>query len=307
MVEGRRFWRDKAFAGALCGDGEPTLFLEFLEGHDFRPNTLRAFANDLRSFMLWFTQRNGERFLVRRISHRDVVDFKTHQRNEKGLAVATVNRSLVTLRKFLGWLVERGVLATNPADAVKELKRGELSPQGLERAEVRRLLRECELRGDIRATALFSLFLYTGARVSEVVALTLADIVLSERSGSVCFRDAKGGKQRSCPLPLSARRAMQAWLDVRPPVGSLRIFIGCRGALKEDAVRKLCDKYSAILGVRFHPHALRHSMAHQYLADNSNDLVGLSMLLGHESINTTRRYSLKTAEALAEGAERMEW
>ena len=48
-------------------------------------------------------------------------------------------------------------------------------------------------------------------------------------------------------------------------------------------------------------------MAHQYLADNSNDLVGLSMLLGHESINTTRRYSLKTAEALAEGAERMEW
>ena len=257
--------------------------------------------------MLWFTQRNGERFLVRRISHRDVVDFKTHQRNEKGLAVATVNRSLVTLRKFLGWLVERGVLASNPADGVKELKRVELSPKGLERADVRRLLRECELRGDIRATALFSLFLYTGARVSEVVALTFTDLILSERSGSVTFRDAKGGKQRSCPLPLSARRAMQAWLDVRPPVGSQRVFIGCRGALKEDAVRKLCDKYSAIIGVRFHPHALRHSMAHQYLADNSNDLVGLSMLLGHESLNTTRRYSLKTAEALAEGAERMGW
>ena len=84
----------------------------------------------------------GERFLVRRISHRDVVDFKTHQRNEKGLAVATVNRSLVTLRKFLGWLVERGVLASNPADGVKELKRVELSPKGLERADVRRLLRE---------------------------------------------------------------------------------------------------------------------------------------------------------------------
>ena len=72
-------------------------------------------------------------------------------------------------------------------------------------------------------------------------------------------------------------------------------------------MRKLCDKYSAIIGVRFHPHTLRHSMASRYLADNANDLVGLSMLLGHESLNTTRRYSLKSEEALAEGAERIGW
>ena len=170
---------------------------------------------------------------------------------------------------------------------------------------MRRLLRECELRQDIRASAIFNLFLYTGARVSELVGLTLADLIVSERAGSVTFRDAKGGKQRSCPLPLPARRSLQAWLDVRPPVASQRIFIGCRGALKEDGVRKLCAKYSAIIGVRFHPHTLRHSMASRYLADNANDLVGLSMLLGHESLNTTRRYSLKTANALAEGAERI--
>lgn len=140
-----------------------------------------------------------------------------------------------------------------------------------------------------------------------MVALTLSDLILSERSGSVTFRDAKGGKQRTCPLPLATRRAVQAWLDGHPPVASQRIFIGCRGALTEDGVRKLCDKYSAIIGVRFHPHTLRHSMAHQYLLDNANDLVGLSMLLGHESINTTRRYSLKSEKELGEGVERIGW
>jgi site-specific recombinase XerD len=305
VVEGRSFWRDKAFRGIQCGEGEPTLFLEFLESHDFRPNTLRAFSNDFRGFMLWFTERNGERFVIDRVSTRDVTDFKTFQRSTKGLAVATVNRSLVTIRKFFGWLVERGVLSSNPADGVKELKRVALAPQGLDAAAVRRLLRECELRKDIRASAIFNLFLYTGARVSEVVALTIGDITVSERSGSATFRDAKGGKQRACPLPLPARRALQAWLDIRPPVATQQVFVGCRGALKEDGVRKLCEKYAAIIGKRFHPHTLRHSMAARYLADNANDLVGLSMLLGHESLNTTRRYSLKSAEALAEGAERM--
>ena len=78
-VEVRRLWRDKAFVGIPCGDSEATLFLEFLESHDFRPNTLRAFANDLRGFMLWFTERNSERFIVARVSSRDVVDFKTYQ------------------------------------------------------------------------------------------------------------------------------------------------------------------------------------------------------------------------------------
>jgi site-specific recombinase XerD len=307
VVEDRSFWTDKAFAGIRCGERERDLFLQFLNSHDFRPNTLRAFSNDIRSFMVWFAARNGERFTLARVSSRDVTDFKTHQRNEKGLAVATVNRSLAMIRKFFGWLTERGELQSNPADAVKELRQVELAPKGLEASDVRRLLRECELRGDTRATALFSLFLYTGARVSEVVALTLPDLVLSERSGSVTFRDAKGGKQRTCPLPLQARRAVQAWLDVRPPVASKQVFVGCRGGLTEQGVRAICDKYSAIIGVKIYPHLLRHTMAKRFLADNANDLVSLAQILGHESLNTTRRYSLKSAEDLAQGAERMGW
>jgi site-specific recombinase XerD len=303
--EGRQNSGDNVFEGIPVGEAEATLTTRFLITNDFSANTRRAFAQDIRKFAEWFAAANREPFRVSRVTTRDIADCRDHVRREQGRAVATVNRMLVAIRRFFSWLAEEGHVPANPAKKVKELRRQTLAPKGLDRSEVRRLMRELELRADTRAAAIFTLLLYTGCRVGDVVNLDISDVVVTERAGTVIFRHGKGGKQRSVPLPLQARRAIEAYLQVRPPTLSDKVFIGERGPLSDRGIRALCDRYSAVTGVKMHPHLFRHSFAHQFLADNNNDLVSLAQVLGHQNLNTTSRYSLRTSEQLAEASERM--
>lgn len=301
-------WGDKVFDPTLSVDpDEHSNYCRFLVDNDFQSDTRKAHINDMRKFIRWFSNANREPFSSSRVTVRDVADFRDHLRRDLQQAVATVNRCLVTIRRYFSWLVDQAILSANPAKKVKELRRQVLAPKGLDRSQVRRLLREVELRQDIRAGAIFSLMLYTGCRVGDVAALELHDLIMSERSGSVTFRHGKGGKQRTVPLPILARQPLQIYLDTRPPVGSSSVFIGERGGLSSRGIRSLCDKYSALCGFKFHPHLLRHSFGHQFLADTSNDLVSLAQILGHENLNTTARYTKRTHDQLGEASNRLNY
>ena len=276
----------------------PTLVDDFLGAHDYSRHTDRAIRSDLAKFAGWFSAANNEPFDATRVTVRDVADFREHLARVRRQSVATVNRSLVSIRRFLGHLVLSGDLPDNPAESVRELRRVPTVPKGLTTGKVRKILREIELRQDRRAGGIIGLMLFGGLRVSDVVGLELSDVTITPRSGQVICRHGKGNKLRIVPLPVEARRMLSIYLECRPPVQEQAVFIGERGPLTDDGVRAVCSRYAAITGVKFSPHTLRHTFAHRFLASTNNDIVALAQILGHESLNTTAIYTQRSQDEL---------
>lgn len=305
--QGRENWIDNVFRDISTAKNEGIYFGQFIDSQDFSVHTVKAFVFDIRKFALYFTTVNKEPFDCSRITTVDLTSFKRYLRGEKGQAVSTVNRAIVSIRRYLEWLVGQGRLEVNHGKVVKELKRQMLVPKGLERSQVRKLLREIDLRNDIRSKAIFSMFLHTGCRVSDLVQVELYDLIISDRSGSVVFRNGKGNKERQVPLTIECRKALQEYLSVRPPVSSQKLFIGERGALTDVGIRSLCNKYSCICGFKIFPHILRHSFAHQFLKDTNNDIVALAQILGHSDLNSSKIYCQKNSDDLAEVVGRLSY
>ena len=99
---------DNVFDAIPVGQDEARLFNQFIMAHDLAANSRKAITQDVRKFARWFASVNKEPFKLGRVTTRDVTDFRDHLRREKKQAVATVNRCLVTLRRFFGWLAEQG-------------------------------------------------------------------------------------------------------------------------------------------------------------------------------------------------------
>lgn len=288
------------------------LFLQELQERGRSPRTLRAYEFDWSRFATWYAEVNQEPFTLERLAAMDVQDYITWGR-QQGLKASTLNRRLAWLKQYAAWGEELGMVGAEMRqriNAVPIQRKQQLAPRSLSPQEARKLLKEVKVRGNPRDEAIISVLLYTGLRVGELVALTLDDVTLSERKGSIQVRAdvAKGGKERTVPVSKKARQALQAYMDARASKNNGSLFIGRQGPLSAEAIAAVVRKYadwSRLDGVT--PHILRHTFAYSYLESNNNDLVALADILGHTDLNTTRIYTKRRLSDLQEGAERVQF
>jgi site-specific recombinase XerD len=144
---------------------------------------------------------------------------------------------------------------------------------------------------------LLGLLYNTGARVSEIIGVRVADVVLN--TAACVHLHGKGRKQRSLPLWRSTIKAVRAWLKLNPQLGSTSILLPSRDgeAMTRDnvakrlalAVQKAAKVYVALAKRHISPHTIRHTTA-MHLLQSGAGVDVIALWLGHESPATTHHY-----------------
>jgi len=292
--------------------GWMTPFLDSLARDDLAPATLRGYRYDLRHFLAWHRSVQDDGFAIERLAEYELIAYRQHM-IAAGRRPATVNRRLDALRRLCRWARGTGALAADAARDVRPMRTTRnQQPVGLSDIEVHALLRAAGasshgLAG--RNYAMVQLMLQAGLRIGEVAALRVADIIMSDRSGSVRIRHGKGLKAREIPLNATARRALKQYLQDRQTADKdAALFVSSR-----DTAMPICTIQAVIASlarrarlkrVAVSAHTLRHTFALGYLRDNPGKLVELASLLGHDSLDTTAVYTRPSRDDLAADLER---
>jgi site-specific recombinase XerD len=224
------------------------------------------------------------------VTPTDLREYRGYLLNVERRQPATVNRRLAALRKFFTWAKSAGLITELPTEQVRGVKAMPRAPKWLEKRDVDRLMRAVEGGGNKRDLAILQLLRHAGLRVSELVNVRLDDLELSERKGQVQVQS-KGGKHRVVPLNVDVRRAIEAYLQVRPQTADPSLFISSHDRqLTTRAVEDVVSKYAHLAGVQdVTPHTLRHTFG-KHLVEAGVDLGAVATLLGHERLGSTAIY-----------------
>ncbi len=267
-------------------------YLHFERGLAHR--TVVAYRGDVIR-MVEFLRERG-RSTPESVEHTDLRDYLFHLKDAE-LAATTIRRVLSSVRGYFRFLVEEGVLESDPTERLDSPQTWRTLPDVLSKEEVVALLESPERDHPFhwRDRAILELLYATGVRVSELATLPLSQLDLAS---GLCVVRGKGSKERVVPFGATAGEALERYLrQVRPELdegeSEGKVFLNRWGRplsrmglwklVRSAAIRSGMDKDVS-------PHTLRHTYA-THLLEGGADLAAVQELLGHADISTTQIYT----------------
>lgn len=283
-------------------------FSEYLPGvRGASPHTVQSYRDSLVLLLRFVSARRRRavaRLSLADLGPADVVAFLQYLETERRNAVTTRNVRLAALHAFFRYCAADApdTLALCQRVLAVPFKRAATRPiEYFEDADVQAVLAAIDrhTRDGRRDCVLLATMFNTGARVQEVVSLSVGDLRLDTPPQVRLM--GKGRKERLCPLWPHTADLLRTWLIDRgdPDQPRAALFKNQRGhRLTRFGVRYVLEKYCrqarrtrpALATKRLHPHSLRHSTA-VHLLKAGVDITTISQWLGHASVTTTMRYT----------------
>ena len=270
------------------------------------PKTLRGYQEKLGRFCRWLDGDLGD-FTLQAV-RTYIGELQRARKYEKhpyspvqdaGLSGITIKGHVVVLKGFATWLWEEEYTNENILARLKPPKAARKVMATLSELEIRKILSSIELGTftGYRNEAVV-LLLDTGLRCAELVGLRMDDLFLADQCLKVM---GKGQKERIVPFGNHTARAVLRYLNLRPQEnGCDKVFLKQDGEpFTENAIKMVFERLAKKASIpRLHIRLLRHTMATNYLLSGENP-IKLQRILGHETLEMTRRYVDMVAVQLA--------
>ena len=268
------------------------------------PKTVTSYRDSFRLLLTYAERERGKPPAKLTLGDFDaalVLDFLAHLETERHNTVRSRNARLAAVRAFAHYVALQFPPALQLAQQILAIpmKRFERPMLGfLTRDEIQAVLAAPDAGPwcGRRDRVMFALLYNTGARVSEMIGIRVADVTLAATS-SVRLHG-KGRKQRTVPLWKETATEIRHWLQYadlrvdqsivpnRSGLPMTRTNVAERLTLATTAATTQCPQ---LAGRPISPHSIRHTTA-MHLLQSGVDITVIALWLGHESPVTTHGY-----------------
>lgn len=215
---------------------------------------------------------------------------------QKGLRATGCNSAIRSVNAYLKW-------SGSPLK-IKQMKEEQRALPTFDPESVQRLLRwRPKTEAGHRLQTVIAFLADTGARIDECLSLRWPEV---DFDNLLLLLHGKGRKDRRVPMSLELRRLLYSWKRRLPGDG---LVFGTMSGTKQGRrnvlrdVKSLCRRVGVVIPART-LHAFRHTFALNYLR-NGGSVFHLQKMLGHSTLEMTRRYANLTTSDLQAVHERL--
>jgi len=256
---------------------------------NFRPKT---YANNLAAMYIFLTVvKDSGKTRLEEITKNDIEAFIEHEQ-DRGLMLSTVRTRLHCVNAFLGYAIDADIVNTAVLARRIRLKKPETLPRAMDPDDVKQVLSVID---NPRDRAMITVLLRTGMRIGELLNTKMLDLHLKDRRIDI-YEGEKNRLGRVVYLSDDAVNALKAWLTMRDAHKEFLFYAQGKTGMSYSTARQMFADYLTKAGLAYKGyslHALRHTFASELLNAGMR-IECLQPLMGHTSLDVTRRYARLT-------------